>query len=63
MFIQLSTVTVTGSLRLSAIASGIVYTWYMAVQGSLYWYIPVRTLLATWWYEKPHFGTYQYILT
>jgi hypothetical protein len=44
-------------------ASGILYTWYMAVQGSLYWYIPVRTLLATWRYEKPHFGTYQYVLT
>ncbi len=45
--------------------SGILYTWYMAVQGSLYWYIPVRTLLATWRYEKPQNGTvtYQYVLT
>jgi hypothetical protein len=36
------------------------------VQGSLYWYIPVRTLLATWryeYYEKPQNGTYQYVLT
>jgi hypothetical protein len=32
-------------------SSGILYTWYMVVQGSMFWYIPVRTLLATWRYE------------
>ncbi len=51
------------ALVADAPASGILYTWYMAVQGRLYWYIPVRTLLATWQYEKPQNGTYQYVLT
>ncbi len=37
------------------------YTWYKAVQGGMYWYEPVRTLLDTvaWPYEKPQNGTYQ----
>ena len=34
------------------------------VQGStMYWYVPVRTLLDTWSYEKPQNGTYQYVPT
>ncbi len=43
-------------------ASGILYTWYMVVQGGMYRLEPVRTLLATWRYEKPQngHGTYQY---
>jgi hypothetical protein len=45
------------------ISSGILYTWYMAVQGSMYRYIPVCTLLVTWRYEKRQNGTYQYVLT
>ena len=35
----------------------------MAVQDGMYRYEPVRTLLATWRYEKPQNGTYQYVLT
>jgi hypothetical protein len=37
--------------------------WYMVVQDSMYQYEPVRTLLATWQYEKPQNGKYQYVLT
>jgi hypothetical protein len=37
---------------------GILYTWYKAVQGGMYWYEPVRTLLDTRPYEKPQNGTY-----
>ncbi len=44
-------------------SSGILYTCYMEVQGSMFWYIAVRTLLATWRYKKPQNGTYQYVLT
>jgi hypothetical protein len=43
--------------------SGILYTWYMAVQDSMYLYEQVRTLLATWRYKKPQNGMYQYVLT
>jgi hypothetical protein len=43
--------------------SGILYTWYKAVQGGMYWYEPVRTLLDTRRYEKPQNGTYPYVLT
>ncbi len=44
-------------------ASGILYTWYKAVHDGMYWYVPVRTLLGTWRYEKPQNGTYQYVPT
>ncbi len=43
--------------------SGILYTWYMVVQGGMYWYKPVRTLADTWQYKKRHIGTSQYVLT
>ncbi len=43
--------------------SGILYTWYKAVHDGMYWYVPVRTLLGTWRYEKTQNGTYQYVLT
>jgi hypothetical protein len=43
--------------------SGILYTWYKAVHDGMYWYVPVRTLLGTWRYEKPQNGTYQYVPT
>jgi hypothetical protein len=43
--------------------SGILYTWYKAVQDGMYWYEPVRTLLDTRPYEKPQNGTYQYVPT
>ena len=46
-----------------SVTSGILYTWYKAVQGGMYWYVPVRTLLDTWPYEKPQNGTYQYVPT
>jgi hypothetical protein len=52
----------TSLLRL-IIASGILYTWYKAVHDGMYWYVPVRTLLGTWRYEKPQNGTYQYVPT
>ncbi len=45
------------------LTSGILYPWYMAVQGGMYWYEPVRTLVDTRRYQKPQNGTYQYILT
>jgi hypothetical protein len=44
-------------------SSGILYTWYKAVHDGMYWYVPVRTLLGTWRYEKPQNGTYQYVPT
>ena len=44
-------------------SSGILYPWYKVVQGGMYWYKPVRTLVDTWPYKKPQFGTSQYILT
>ncbi len=44
-------------------SSGILYTWYKAVQDGMYWYKPVRTLLDTRPYEKPQNGTYQYVPT
>ncbi len=34
----------------------------MAVQDCMYRYEPVRTLLATWQYEKAQNGTYRYVL-
>jgi hypothetical protein len=35
----------------------------MAVQGGIYWYEPVSSLLATWLhYEKPQNGTYWFVL-
>jgi hypothetical protein len=34
----------------------------MAVQGGMYWYELICTLLATWMYQKPQNGTYQYVL-
>jgi hypothetical protein len=37
-------------------APRILYTWYMAVQDGMYHYEPVRTLLATWRYEKHQSG-------
>ena len=45
------------------LSSGILYTWYKAVHDGMYWYVPVRTLLGTWRYEKPQNGTYQYVPT
>ncbi len=52
-------------LQYAKYASGILYTWYKAVQDAMYWYKPawVRTLLDTRPYEKPQNGTYQYIPT
>jgi hypothetical protein len=49
--------------RIDCDASGILYTWYKAVQGGMYWYKPVCTLLYTRPYEKPQNGTYQYVPT
>ncbi len=45
-----TTVTAGVTDSFTGTPSGILYTWYMMVQGSLYWYIPAsaRTLLATW---------------
>jgi hypothetical protein len=43
--------------------SGILYTWYKAVQDGMYWYEPVRTLLDIRPNKKPQNGTYQYLPT
>ena len=46
-----------------ACPSGILYPWYKVVQGGMYWYEPVRTLVDTRPYKKPQIGTRQYVLT
>jgi hypothetical protein len=42
--------------------SGILYPWYKVVQGGVYWYEPVHTLVDTLPYKKPQIGTRQYVL-
>jgi hypothetical protein len=63
MLLQCGNNDASESGNASGDASGILYTWYKAVQDGMYWYEPVSTLLDTRQYEKPQNGTDQYTPT